>query len=423
MCRLAGVRGPDCGIPFLLLVTLENTKPGMKLAVPIASPAAPDRTLLKTGYALEARTIRQLQRLEVRSVWVSYPGLEVLDKHIDPRLRQEQQVLATKLLGAFESVQGQSSAKVSYGRYVTAMARLIESMLSNSTARMFLGTAVNEYPSLVDRSSAVAHLSLLIGMKLKEYIATQRGVLPRQAARNLTNLGLGAMLHDIGTMQLDPAVRAAFEGTGDISDPAWQEHTRLGYEAVSGTVAPSAAVIVRHHHQLWDGSGFPRHARNEDGLPEQKGDAIHIFARIVSVAETFVRLCHPSRRVLVPAVQAIAQMIEGSRAAQFDPTVLCTFLAVTPPYPPGKIVQLSDDSWAVPVDHTPRDPCRPTVQLIDAPDALGEAGGGQVIDLRDRQDLSVVRADGHEVGELNFRASHLPRFSHSTFVQRGRRAS
>ena len=76
-------------------------------------------------------------------------------------------------------------------------------------------------------------------------------------------------------------------------------------------------------------------------------------------------------------------------------------------------MRLSDDSWAVPLEHTPRDPCRPRVQLVPDPADFGAAGGRgdtelPTIDLRERPDLHVVQAEDQDTAGLNFPPSVLP---------------
>ena len=73
-----------------------------------------------------------------------------------------------------------------------------------------------------------------------------------------------------------------YEASGDESDPAWREHPALGYRLVRGKVSATAASTVLHHHQHYDGSGFAG-----ADFPVMRNKRIHIFARIVTVAEQF----------------------------------------------------------------------------------------------------------------------------------------
>ncbi len=73
---------------------------------------------------------------------------------------------------------------------------------------------------------------------------------------------------------------------------------------------------VRHHHERWDGCGYP------DGL---RGDEIHEDAAILAVADSFDAMTSSrTYRPALPVAEAIRRVREGSRT-QFDPRVVCAF--------------------------------------------------------------------------------------------------
>jgi putative two-component system response regulator len=78
----------------------------------------------------------------------------------------------------------------------------------------------------------------------------------------------------------------------------------------------AADVIAYEHHEKWDGSGYPR------GL---KGEDIHIFGRIVALADVFDALTH--KRVYKDAwsVEEAAQYIKEHSGTQFDPYLVKIF--------------------------------------------------------------------------------------------------
>lgn len=135
----------------------------------------------------------------------------------------------------------------------------------------------------------------------------------------LQALRLGALLHDLGNVVLDRELIAA---TGPLSREQWakvREHPAIGAALIADIAALAAAVpIVRHHHERWDGRGYP------DGL---QGDAIPLAARIVAVAEAFVSMSatRPHRPGLAPE-QALEQLRAGA-GTQFDPQCVAAFLA------------------------------------------------------------------------------------------------
>jgi len=217
------------------------------------------------------------------------------------------------------------------------------------------------------------------------------------------------MLHDVGKMLIDPAARERYERTRDHSDPEYREHVALGHKMITGAIAPSAAGVVLHHHQHFDGSGFPAADTRDGQARGLAGEDIHVLARIVCVANHFDRLRRPADGSVQPRVRVLRAMLGTRLAARFDPIVLATLPLVVPAYPPGSIVRLSSGERAVVTDWHTEAPCQPTVQLMcdadsnDQPIDANSAREGEKIDLREASGLRVVEHDGVDVSGENFR--------------------
>ncbi|MDX6378555.1 MAG: hypothetical protein QOE98_2858, partial [Gaiellaceae bacterium] len=127
---------------------------------------------------------------------------------------------------------------------------------------------------------------------------------------------LAGWLHDVGKLTIPDAVVA---GTGDFG-PAEQEimkaHTTIGDQLVSTMPGLAEARLgVRHHHERFDGAGYP------DGLA---GPAIPLEARIVAAADVFSTL---TARNDVDRVAAIAE-VQQAAGSQLDPQVVSALVAV-----------------------------------------------------------------------------------------------
>ncbi|MEX2672214.1 MAG: HD domain-containing phosphohydrolase [Phycisphaeraceae bacterium] len=390
----------------MLRVPIEKAKSGMSLAMPVRNPQASDRYLLSSGYDLNETIVGRLKQMGVREVVVRYPGLEVLSQFIDGEVLEKRAEIAKTLSDVLERSQAQATAKLDYDTYLKQMAALVEQMLQNPSALLFIEEVSHDAPWLLEHSTTVSFLSLLMGMKLDWYLMKQRKRLPPRHAREVGSLGVGAMLHDIGMLDLEQGVLERYKQTGDVSDPAWRAHVRLGYERVRGQIDPTAAVVVLDHHQHFDGTGFPARRDPAGGRMTLKGEAIHIFARVTTVADTFATLREPYGGTKQPTVRAIRRMLGEPYVRWLDPFVLRSFLAVVPPFAPLKPVQLNDGRWAVPVDHSPDDPCRPTVQVIPGPSPNDAPQGGneppKMLDLREHAHLHVAHAEGEDVAADNF---------------------
>ena len=144
-------------------------------------------------------------------------------------------------------------------------------------------------------------------------------------ARAIGLIAKSAPLHDIGKVGIPDQVLLK---PGKLDAAEWaimKTHAALGADAIQRAVADTnepvpflgyAMEIARHHHERWDGTGYP------DGLA---GGAIPLAARLMAVADVFDALI--SRRVYkaaLPFAEVHAIMIE-QRGLQFDPDLIDAF--------------------------------------------------------------------------------------------------
>jgi len=384
----------------MLRVDLGRAKPGMTLALPVQNPKAPSKRLLKVGYELTDSIIDKLDDIGVRSVWVAYPELSFLQGYVTPQSLEAQQQVLTRIADTFTTLQREFAAKLNYDSYIATIGQLIDQLVSHPQTAVFLGDLVDTEDDLMRHAATVTYLTVLMGLKLENYIIAERRHVDPARAKDMTNLGLGAMLHDIGVAMLDPQVRARFEQSQDESDPEWREHPALGFRAVRNKIDASAATVVLNHHQRVDGTGYAG-----ANFPVLEGRRIHVFARIAAVADQFDRLHRPPDLPAQPTVWVLSNMVTEPLADKFDREVLSALLEVVPPYPPGTIVRLSDGRHGVCIDHIPETPCRPTVQIIPDPDLLepNDLPCGETVDLASESaQLTVAEAHGSDVRQLNF---------------------
>lgn len=400
------------GVTVVLRIELSKAKPGMMLALPLHDPSDRGRILLKIGYELDRAMLERLSGMDVRSIWIRYPSLDVLGKYVDEAILESQGELVRLVTQMFACMQESASVKINYGEYCQTVSGLIRDLITNPTAAVFMGDLIDDAQAdgseLLRHASSVAYLSVLMGLKLEGYLVRERRHIDPSRAKEVRNLGIGAMLHDVGVAQLDSEVRSRYFATGDDSDLSWREHTTLGYKLVRGKVEPSAATCVLNHHQRFDGSGY-----TGQGMPLLEGDRIHIFARIVGLADAFDRMRYPIGRPARPTVFALHRLLVPEVFQQFDPQALRALFAVTPPYPPGAMLRLSDGRYAVTIDHQVSDPCRPVVQPMPAPMKLSASSSPEEdedvpVDLSDGPgDLRVVECDGVDVSAYFFEAPEL----------------
>src|ERR671931_621024 len=138
--------------------------------------------------------------------------------------------------------------------------------------------------------------------------------------RERRNLEFGALLHDVGKIRVADEI---INKPGKLTDEEWaviKRHPIDGQEMLErvGGVLADVGVIVRHHHERWDGGGYP------DGIA---GTAIPLAARIICACDAYSAMTtNRSYRAAMPVAEAIAELRRCS-GAQFDPRVVDALLA------------------------------------------------------------------------------------------------
>jgi ribonuclease P protein subunit RPR2 len=144
-------------------------------------------------------------------------------------------------------------------------------------------------------------------------IAAAHGVDPG----DYPEMEFGFLLHDVGKVAVPDAILFKPAVLSQEERAVIEKHPVTGWEIIREIdFLGEAKMVVRHHHERWDGGGYP------DGIA---GDDIPILARVFAVADTLDALT--SDRPYRPATgfEEARAIIEAEAGAQFDPDVVATF--------------------------------------------------------------------------------------------------
>ena len=194
-------------------------------------------------------------------------------------------------------------------------------------------------------------------------------------------IGLGALLHDVGKIELPDVMRGKADSPNPTERRMFQshvEHSRTLAERMG--LGEAAAAIVAQHHEASDGSGYPQ---------ALKGDAIHPAARVVALVNHYDNLCNPPNPIhaLTPH-DAIAAVYRKTKE-KFDAAALNAFVRMMGIYPPGSVLHLSDGRFALSVAVDPANAMKPKV-LIHDPAVQPE--DALIVSLAEHPELSIQRA-------------------------------
>jgi putative nucleotidyltransferase with HDIG domain len=268
---------------------------------------------------------------------------------------------------------------------------------SEETYVRLLSEKAGEKTSL--HSINVTIISLLMGKSLA------------YGSDQLNELGIGALLHDLGKMELPDRLRWSNGELRGAEQALYREHVAKGVEVARrmGLSAETQLIVAQHHEQA-DGKGYPM---------KLKGEQITPATRIVSLVNHYDNLCNPGNPALAVTPHEALSLIYAQRKAAFDPKMLNIFVRLMGVYPPGSVVELSDGRFAMVVSVNSSRPLRPRVIVHDRGVPAEEA---LVVELENMPELGIRRS---------LKPVQLPKASHDYlsprkrlcyFFERGREA-
>lgn len=223
-----------------------------------------------------------------------------------------------------------------------------------------MGTDMYTY----NHSAEVAILSMLVAksMKLNETF--------------IKKIGIGAMLHDIGKMQIPGEVLNKVAPLTDEEIKLVKEHVQFGYDMLKENdyVSPLSRQIVLLHHEKLNGVGYPY------GL---SGDQIPIHVRIVTLCDIFNAVS--SNRAYKGRLNAdeALEILRAEAVYELDRDIYYHLLKVVNIYPPGTVVELSNGDLGIVVKENHEAQTRPLVQVIR------DRKKAEVVDLMDYLTLFI----------------------------------
>lgn len=177
---------------------------------------------------------------------------------------------------------------------------------------------------------------------------------------SLMDLGMGALLHDIGMITVDPAVLEKPDSLNASERAHIMQHPEVGFNILRTyrEVSTLSAHVAYQHHEHVDGSGYPREISEHHILE---------FGKIAAIADTFDAIIsdRPYRKGYSTTEGVlILRKLSGS---YFDPNIVEAFVANVALYPAGCLVSLNTGHIAVVTSITKSHPNSPTILVICDP--------------------------------------------------------
>ncbi|WP_428775116.1 HD-GYP domain-containing protein [Vibrio sp.] len=223
---------------------------------------------------------------------------------------------------------------------------IVDKLVSNDSVTLHLINGKSEFEDVYFHSLNVAVIAMMI--------AQAKGL----ATDKIKDVAFGAMFHDMGKTKIPAAIVRKRVPLTEPEKNYLKLHTKYGLTLADQIehFPANAKKIIAQHHELKDGSGYP------EGLCE---DQIDELAQIVAVANAFDNLCHPmiATEQKIPYV-ALSYLYKNCKHLYNNEhlNILIKFMGV---YPPGTVVQLSNDAIGLVISVNANHILYPNVLLYD----------------------------------------------------------
>jgi HD-GYP domain-containing protein (c-di-GMP phosphodiesterase class II) len=321
-------------------ISLDSCCKGMILGKTIYSEGG--RVLLREDIELRESYIERLRLCNISEIYIKDDISEgiVINDVIDERTRVEAKVLVKSIMEDCKK-----NSRINSDAAKVMVDKIIDELLLNRDVLVNLSDIKTTDDYTFAHSVNVCILSLMAGAKL--------GL----NQLRLKDLGVGALLHDIGKVSIPEEI---IKKPGKLTDEEYEiikQHTVLGHNALKADmdIRISSAHIALAHHERYDGSGYPF------GL---KGENIHQFARIVAIADVYDALT--SDRVYHEKMKAheAVELLTTVGMNQFDREILQVFIKNIALYSLGTGVLLDNGEKGIVVDCNKDLPARPVVRIV-----------------------------------------------------------
>ncbi|MCP8616245.1 HD-GYP domain-containing protein [Salirhabdus salicampi] len=334
------------------LIRVDHCDTGMTLGKTIYNERG--SVLLAQGTELHKGLLKKLTQHGIHTIYIEddlSEGIEVIDS-IPIELRNEAVQVITEGLNTITSTTSNKNNlqnMMKSGRVVRSINKVFKDILSCLRENR---TAINLLASTKIHDNYVYSHSVNVAIYSCQ-LALENGLL----LKNIEEIGLGAMLHDVGKMYIDPNI---LNKPGKLTMEEYEEvkkHSELGYQTlrkIHEIPLPVAHCALQHHERI-DGKGYPR------GII---GEEIHNYSKILSVADVFDAVT--SHRVYRPAVlphKALELLYSGS-GTQFESKQVQLFKGCIAIYPEGLTVKLDDGRTGIVSKYNFHAVGRPQIRII-----------------------------------------------------------
>lgn len=347
-------------------ISLDSIQPGMYLSKPLI---APDGTvLLHEGIEIKERYIQYLRKQGITDLYIDdeeTKDIQVEDV-ITPDLRQEAMKTALTVVDEFHV-----GKDVELDKVKAVVSEMIDQLGQKPEIMVHFVDIRRKEDYMFSHAVNTCLLSVMTGMALG------------YDEKQLEDLGLAAMLHDIGKIRFSR--KLAKKNPGHLTEAELEEYHQHPFYALEilkehPTISMDVVNACFQHHERWDGSGYPM------GL---EGEVISEYAQIISIADVYDRLTAGTPYRRPTPVYYVVAILNKAAGQYFNPTLVQKFTENIAIYPIGTTVKLNNNQIGVIIDVSKGNKSTPIVRIMSSEDS-SKVNQLVELNLTENPDLFIV---------------------------------
>ncbi|HCX63308.1 MAG TPA: HD-GYP domain-containing protein [Clostridiales bacterium] len=338
----------------MLYITRKHLRPGMILArdITLYNLSNFNTLLLTKGQILNNTYIKRIAYHNIEGAYVESEAFADIDvePYIDDKLTSDSLSQINDIYFEFRM----SSGKITTNN-IKKLSSIVDGLITELLDKDDLSYNVVDFKNYdtytFQHCLNVAILSISTGISLK------------LSERQLHDLGMAGLLHDIGKMTIPVEI---LNKPGKLTDEEYEimkTHPISAAELLKNYVSIDIIRAIEGHHEKLDGTGYPY---------GRKADNIHYYSKILAICDVYDALTSDRsyRKAAFPS--EVIEYIMGCGDTHFDHEILSHFIKIIVAYPVGTFVKLSNDKLAVVVKNYTENIMRPIIRIINPDGTVGD---------------------------------------------------
>lgn len=329
------------------LIKTPRLHPGMIIAKQIYDNTC--HILLQESVVLTERYIKRLIDNNISEVYIDdevSKGIQIKNILDEKTKMKSMKIVKNTFVSVFkETKMSFSLPNENISEVSEIINKMIEDIIKNKDILLTVSNLISSDLYTYEHSVNVATLSILIGLKLG------------YNNEKLKALGIGALLHDIGKVNISNEILDKPDKLTDEEFFIMKKHSSYGYDIIKNidSVSKLSKKIILEHHERLDGTGYPNGIKARELCEE---------VRIVSIADVFDAIT--SDRVYRKKMKTYnaVELIYSQLGEKLDKQIFEVFIKNITLYRNGDGVILSDKRKGIVVRNTEQFPLRPVIKII-----------------------------------------------------------